>query len=172
LPTPSDERIGRSRAVDLLASTLGEEKALAAWDDAGRRLGFPPSDSLRREQVIAIFDAISLAPGLVGVAGRYARLRLDHVNMVAPGGARGAVDTESGAGPEISTELLGLLAPSVGEEKAKEGLAQAARGLSLSPTELTREGALRVLDVMAKLPGLPGVAARFGKARFLLRHPR
>jgi hypothetical protein len=59
----------------------------------------------------------------------------------------------------------------VGEEKAKEAILQAAKALGLSSTELTRAEALQVLDVMAKSPGLLGVAARFGKARFLLRHP-
>jgi hypothetical protein len=166
----SDERIRRSRAVELLAATLGEARALALWEETLNHLGLPDSDSLLRAHVLAAFDAISAAPGIVGVAGRYARLRLDHVNQPPPSSARSST-TPLSATAEPAKDLLGLLAPSVGEEKAKEAILQAAKALGLSSTDLTRPEALQILDVMAKSPGLLGVAARFGKARFLLRQP-
>jgi hypothetical protein len=151
----------------LLASTLGEEKALAVWQEAVQRLGLPVSEALSREQMGRVFDAISTVPGIVGVAARYARLRLDRADPTPSSSARA-----SNAAPEIWKELLALLAPSVGEDKAHDAIVHAAKTLSMSVTELTREQAVQVLDLMANSVGLLGVAARFGKARFLLYPPR
>jgi hypothetical protein len=169
LPPPRDEKIRRARAIELLAATVGDEKAQAVWDDAVRELGLLPADSFSREQVIKVFEAISVTPSLVGVAARYARLRLDLAD--APPKSDREPPPRAVQKQEVSVDLLELIAPSVGEEKAKEAILQAARALGISPHEVTREIALQILDFLAKSPGLLGVAARFGKARFLLRHP-
>lgn len=173
---PSGEsRIHRSLVVGFLASSLGDEKSATVWDETVRRLGIPATEWLTRDQVIAVLDFLAAAGQLVGVAARYAKLRLDRFTPT-PFAAQSAAPRPNRPAswrPSPMTEdLLALLAPSVGEEKAREAIAQTAKALHLPSTALTRAHALAIMEELAKSPGLLGVAARLGMARFLLHHPR
>jgi len=123
-----------------------------------------PSASCRKPLVCfrvesATIPKISRAPAPVGKAAHQAQLQL------------GSSAESAGKAPviDVSLELVTLLAPSVGQEKAVDSIAQAARAHSIKLPMVTRDQALAILDTLGTSPGLLGVAARVGKARFLLR---
>ena len=67
-------------------------------------------------------------------------------------------------------DLLPLLAPGLGTEKAQAAMeAAAARCCVDLSAGLSQLGALAVLDEVAHVDGIVGVVARFAKARLLLR---
>jgi hypothetical protein len=68
-------------------------------------------------------------------------------------------------------DLLDLLVPALGEEKAKEAVAHHAKRLGFEPEPLSRDQAIRLLDAMVTTPGLIGVVANFAKVTFLMRYP-
>ena len=73
-------------------------------------------------------------------------------------------------GPVTIAELVAFFSPSVGEEKASETvLATLAKHQLAGKAALARHEALVVLDSLALEDGILGVAARFAKARVLLR---
>ena len=55
--------------------------------------------------------------------------------------------------PSARVNLFALLAPALGEEKAKEALNQYAQPLQMDPSALSHDGADRLLDVMANAAG-------------------
>jgi len=67
-------------------------------------------------------------------------------------------------------DLLELLVPALGEEKAREAVASHAKSLGFAPDPLTRGQAIRLLDAMVSTPGLLGVVANFAKVTFLQRY--
>jgi len=67
-------------------------------------------------------------------------------------------------------DLVAFFTSSVGEEKAREVVYAAVARLHLAHKPLLdRIDALALLDSLAADPGIVGVAARFAKARTLLR---
>lgn len=73
-------------------------------------------------------------------------------------------------GPLHIEELFAFFIPSVGEEKAREAVGGAITRLGFAhKNTLDRVEALAVLDEIATTAGIIGVAARFAKARILLR---
>ena len=179
MQSPARAQIQKATILGLLAPTLGEEKSLAVWEQAIRRLGIAAADAYTPEEVSAVFESLATTPGLVGVVARFARARFDTGASVPPSSRREDDDgvaaptsiREPPAGRIPLADVLSLLAPSLGEEKAMEVIVQVAKTLRLAPTELTRPGALAILDAMASSSGLLGVVARLGKTRFLLRYP-
>jgi hypothetical protein len=61
--------------AELLAHTLGLEKAEEAIQASARRLSLPP-DKLDREQAARVFDDLSQKDGLVGIAARFAKAHM------------------------------------------------------------------------------------------------
>ncbi len=62
-----------------------------------------------------------------------------------------------------------MLAPTIGDARAVETVAAAVGKLGVSPTDMSQEEALDVLEALAGEPGTLGVTARFAKARLLLK---
>jgi hypothetical protein len=179
----------------LLACSLGDEKARAVWDDALRRLGIPPIESYSRGQAKALLDSLASTEGIIGLAARFARVRLD---LEDPGTSQPPRRSSSGrlaavrgpsepiserqgrappSGPGLAAaasdpyvDLLELLVPALGEEKAREAVASHAKSLGFAPDPLTRGQAIRLLDAMVSTPGLLGVVANFAKVTFLQRY--
>lgn len=67
------------------------------------------------------------------------------------------------------TDLVGLLSPSLGDEKAREAVAQAAAALGLHAELIDRKQALGILEHVARTAGLVGIAARFAKTHIHLK---
>ena len=166
----------------LLASALGQDKSDEVVSTAARSLGFVRG-TFSGEEIRAIFERLVTSEGLVGVVARFAVSRGDVDKLVARAPQRTDALTarrlrfEAGARPlggapspsPASIDLMPLLAPALGAEKARDAIAAAAarRGVDIAEG-LSQSGALEVLDEMARIEGIVGVVARFAKARFLL----
>ncbi|MEO8876317.1 MAG: hypothetical protein ABI461_12080 [Polyangiaceae bacterium] len=78
--------------------------------------------------------------------------------------------SRSPTGPLSVEEIVAFFMSSVGEEKARDVVHAAVVQLHLAhKLTLDRTDALALLDHLAADPGIVGVAARFAKARTLLR---
>jgi hypothetical protein len=158
--------IPKEEITVLLASALGQEKSDEVVVTAARELGF--SGSLYGpDEVRAIFDKLVAAEGLVGVVARFAVTRGD-VNRLAAKARPPSERQLPAAMPAPAVDLLSLLAPALGAEKARDATEAAAAKLGLDARHLSRDEALRLLDLLASTDGIVGVVARFAKARFLL----
>ncbi len=65
--------------------------------------------------------------------------------------------------------LIELLAPALGDAKAREVIRQGALDLRIPNGVLTHEQALALLDKVAHAPGLVGISARFVRSRLILK---
>jgi hypothetical protein len=63
------------------------------------------------------------------------------------------------------TDVAGMLAQTIGQEKSAEVVGVAAVALGYRGPLLTREQATNLLDHLARVPGLIGIAARFAQRR-------
>jgi hypothetical protein len=155
-----------------LAPVLGDEGADAAVREAVRQLGYLEK-SLRLEEQVKVLDWLSTRPGLIGTAARRARHGLElrqntprRPSVVQPG----RIPTPP-PGPHTidGSELVAVLARTLGDEKARETFDAECKRLSLSSTRLSLASALSLLDDLAAIGGLVAVTARFAKARLALR---
>jgi hypothetical protein len=171
----SDRVISKEEISVLLASALGQDKSDEVVMSAARSLGITRT-AFTGEDVRAIFDTLVKADGLVGVVARFAVSRREVDRLVsqalrAEGSQHvGSASTApSSAVRHATVDVVPLIAPALGVEKAREAVEAAAarRGVDMA-TGLSHEGALVVLDEMTKVDGIVGVVARFAKARFLL----
>jgi hypothetical protein len=188
------DRVARATVVELLGLTLGEEKAQAAWADALRAAGVLDSDLYPTEQALGVLQVLASSPGTTGLAARLATLRLTggerrgnapddapEPSSVFRRAALKLPPEKSSDGPRDKptsehppgrgVDLKGLLAPSLGEEKAREAVAEYAKTLGLSSATLSRADAVTLLEAMSRASGLLGVVARFAKVRLLLKGP-
>jgi hypothetical protein len=178
----ADRPISTEDVAVLLASALGQDKSDEIVMSTARALGIA-RHGYTGEEVRAMFDQLVTAEGLVGVVARFAVSRGDVDKLIAKA-AKGAPPQvgrpeyrigESSTAPSSPpprperVEILHLIAPALGAEKARDAIEQAAarRGVDVS-TGLSHNGAIAVLDEMTKVEGIVGVVARFAKARFLL----
>ena len=165
----------------LLASALGQDKSGEIVTSTAKALGITRT-AFTPEDVRAIFDVLVKAEGLVGVVARFAVSRRDVERLVLQGSfepptrklARPDFSDAGAAGvpppaPKATFEIAPLIAPALGNEKAREAIEAAAalHGVDVA-AGLSYASALLVLDEMTTAPGIVGVVARFAKARFLL----
>jgi hypothetical protein len=177
----ADRPISKDDVAVLLASALGQEKSIEIVTATVRSMGINRSE-LSAEDVRAVFEKLVQVEGLVGVVARYAISRGDVEKLIgrtprtSPSQQIGRpafrVGSHSAPRPTMvstTVDIVHLLAPALGAEKAREAIEHAAsrRGVDVA-TGLSHAGALAVLDEMAKVEGIVGVVARFAKARFLL----
>ena len=180
----ADRPITRQDIAVLLASALGQDKSDEVVATAARAAGISRTAYLS-DDIRGIFDRLVMAEGLVGVVARFAVSRGDVERLIArvpkeawaPQVGRpnfGAAAQQSAQSmpsmpPSVAIDIMHLIVPALGTEKAREAIEQAAarRGVDIA-TGLSYNGALAVLDEMTKVEGIVGVVARFAKARFLL----
>lgn len=154
----------------MLAQTLGQEKSHEVVGVAAAALGYR-GPMLDRSEADNLLDHLARAPGLVGIAARFAQRRAQAAteDKGPPSSVR---PVERGPGSDrdmgVRGELVMLLAQSLGLEKAEDEVSAAARKLGLG-SKLSALQARAILDELAKTPGAIGATARFAKARFLLR---
>lgn len=157
--------------VALLAPTLGDERARELVRGALGTLNlsegrFPSQDAVR------VLELIGGSAGFVGSVARFAlaRFTLNDATAVAAGppSSRGG-ESEGGTETLSRSEVTSLLAPALGEEKSEEAVSEALRKHGLPRDALSITQALAVLGELSLADGLVGVAARFAKARVLMR---
>ncbi len=187
--------IAREELVLALAPSLGEEKSIEVVLGALTRLGYE-NPLLDATQVDAVLDLLASEAGLVGVAARVAKQRSrvfadepqsgttgessssTRRSMWPRGDARIYESSSTLRAPSIppsgpprfrAKDLARMLAPTIGDARAVETVAAAVGKLGVSPTDMSQEEALDVLEALAGEPGTLGVTARFAKARLLLK---
>jgi hypothetical protein len=166
--------------IEMLAATLGWEKSAEVVNATVQRLGLPPV-VITSTQAVAVLAELAKSPGMVGVTARFARSRMELSGpssapisgraSVAPPSSRDAPPPSSlrnMARSLMMGELVGLLASTVGQERAEEAVTEVVRRLGLPARSLSRDQTLQVLDDLAARAGLVGVTARFAKARAIL----
>ncbi len=151
----------RSDLEGLLSSALGGAKAkeVVSTTVTGLRLGTGALDAASARRVL---EQISLADGLIGIAGRVALTRLE--------GSRSPSGTRASVLPKIKRSLVlvaALLAPTLGGERAGTLVREAATSLNLG-SDVDLDQALVLLEQIARMPGVTGIAARFAKTRIHL----
>jgi hypothetical protein len=167
-----ERTISKDELTKLLAAALGDEKSEEVVVSTARSLGLTPPN-FSAVEVRTLFAALSKADGLIGVVARFAVSRGDVDTLVERALSESSRNLRS-SDPSSSklrlaaVDLLPLLAPALGTEKARDAVTTSAHRLQLDPQNLSREQALAVLDVLAATDGIVGVVARFAKARFLL----
>lgn len=122
------------------------------------------------QQAEAIFERIVVMGGPAEGAARLSRAR----------GALGAGQTGHGRGsfPSLAAasvatavvsrgDLAALLAPSLGLEASESLVLKFSERVGF-PVKGDRDAALKVLEAMAREPGVVGVAARFAKVKLIL----
>lgn len=184
----ADRPITKDDVAVLLASALGQHKSEELVASTAGGLGLTRT-SYSASDVRGIFDKLVKTDGLVGVVARFAVSRGDVDKLVAraekaaasaalgPNDAHGGASLSlDGALPPASVrrpnDIVHLISPALGVEKAREAIGHAATRRGIDPsTPLSHADALAVLDEMTKVDGIVGVVARFAKARFLL-NPR
>src|SRR4051794_39413115 len=62
-------------------------------------------------------------------------------------------------------EIVALLAPTLGLEKSEEVVVGAMRGLGLPLDAVEQDDVFAILDILGRVAGLIGVAARFARGR-------
>jgi hypothetical protein len=154
---------------------LGDEGAQSAVRDALQKLGFS-GRSLTGHDEAKLFEWLGNEPGLIGTAAR--RVQGSFVlSAVVPEPPRTATTypnrvAKAPIGPDTiiqGSELVGMFASAVGDEKAREMIEAECRRMNLNFARLPVESALALLDEFSKTPGIIGIAARFAKARLALR---
>jgi hypothetical protein len=169
----SDEETGDVRVVvSLLSPTLGVQKSEAVVAAAMARLGMVDG-ALTLEEVLAILDQVAREPGVVGVAARFARTRVDWNRSLGPldrGSGPPSARPRRGPPPTLAVrEIASRLANTVGMEKSREVVAESMQRLGLTAPQLDRDQASALLDDLARDDGLVGLTARFAKARLLIK---
>ncbi|CAN5924663.1 hypothetical protein BH11MYX4_BH11MYX4_56490 [soil metagenome] len=177
----ADRTISKEDVALVFTSALGPSKSDDIVTAAARSLGIP-RPKYTSDEVRAIFGVLVRSEGLVGVIARFAMSRGDVDRLVSRTPQRISAEPPLRSLPPAlrtappparlvaqNADLLPLLTPSLGAANAREAVAEAAArcGVDLAPG-LSRSGALRVLDELARVDGIVGVVARFAKARFLL----
>lgn len=167
----SERTIAKDELTKLLAAALGQEKSDEVVMTTARSLGVSPPFSAGEVQTL--FATLSKADGLIGVVARFAVSRGDVEALVEKAMTQSsrnpAANEPASAKLRLAAvDLLPLLAPALGTEKARDAVTTTAQRMRFDPQSLTREQALTVLDDLAGSEGIVGVVARFAKARFLL----
>jgi hypothetical protein len=67
--------------------------------------------------------------------------------------------------PIPCSELIRMLSPSLGQQKAEMLILKAAATLGLNPEVVARSDALRIMEKIAEEGGIVSVTARFAKSR-------
>ena len=65
-------------------------------------------------------------------------------------------------------QIAALLAHALGDIAARQAVDQAIEALHMDAPDYDRDQALKILEVVAKRPGVVGVTARFAKSRLIL----
>ena len=163
----------RGRLIGLLAPALGDERSELLVEQTLASLGLQPP--LSTEQTEHFLATLGRQGGTVGAAARLAAQRLHTpTHSLPPLGPVPSPAASPPPGPLAASstsawiDLVALLAPTLGSERATSAVAQARQRLGLPGSRLDRASALSVLDHLGAEAGLVGVTARFVKTRLLL----
>lgn len=158
--------------IAVLAPASGVERARAVVQEACTEAGapFPPP----KERMRAVTQRLAERSGAIGAA---IRLALRRAATRKPDGPARPVDAERGEPappapepglPEPGSRLVHLLAPALGESKARSAVAEVARRLGLTARRWSERDEVHVLDTLAAGTDYVATVARFAKAKTML----
>jgi len=173
-------RVPLAAIVAAIAATVGQQAGDLAIAECAREVGVAGSEC-SAAQALEILAALATRSGLLGVAGRFAlqKWRAKAAQSEQASGSSLALPNRPAVSPDPAptagspgrlgkAELAAMLAPALGDEKSRLAVDSAVQALGLG-SMLDRSQALLVLEKLASEPGIVGVAARFTRARLLLR---
>jgi hypothetical protein len=136
---PPDAVLPTSHLAELLAPTLGWEKSSEVVESAAIRLGLSPGRALRVDQALAVLDELARTPGMVGIAARFARSRLEARTSAAA--APAAPRSPDAAAASASAEPLSRRSASPFHEGPKsqrldDPVSSRSTGTSISTREI------------------------------------
>ena len=145
--------------VALLAPASGVERSKTVIVEECARLGVPyPPTGPALERVV---DALSMRSGAIGTSIRLAfRRATKELNASPP--------PHGGPEPKPTPDLIALLAPVLGDDKAQSVVRDACARLGLGASSLSTTDSRRVLDLLSAGGDFVATIARFAKARTLL----
>lgn len=165
----------------LFSPTLGKDKSEAVVNDALKKLGFP-QDDLSPEQATKVLDALASSDGIVGAVGRFVRTRTDFTKVEQ---VRKATPSQSGLTPRGQTprplprgapgasfsfeDIVPYFAAVLGKEKSLDLLLATAQKLGIASKSLSFQEAVAVLDELSRDNGVHASAARFAKAKLVIK---
>lgn len=146
--------------VALLAPASGVERSKTVIVEECARLGvsYPPSGPALEKVV----HALSMRSGAIGTSIRLALRRAAQVVPASPPPPTAAAEPKPGA------DLIELLSPVLGEDKARSVVAEACTRLGLALDTLSARDSRRVLDLLSAGGDFVATIARFAKARTFL----
>src|SRR5579871_601404 len=149
-----DGSLSTARIAELLAPTLGWEKSSEVVEAAASKLRLP-ARALTTGEAHALLDDLSGKPGMVGIAARFTRSRLEGpksgqaLSSCGPASVRSPASIPRAPTPGSTVnadEVAGLLASAMGAEKAIEVVLAAVRQLDMDASRLDKHQALALLD--------------------------
>jgi hypothetical protein len=147
----------RESLTNILEPAVGAERAGELIDERAKAL-LGTSGALTETDVLALLRSFAGEHGLVGAAARLALRRQQ------------AADASPSSGEQLAlTSISAMLESALGAEKAQSVVRETATSLGISGLTCTRAQAIRIFEALATMDGIIGVAARFAKARFILR---
>jgi hypothetical protein len=146
----------------LLSAALGDERAMTVIADALVTHGVE-GELFDGEVAKQILTFISAQDGLVGITGRVALSRFEFGTHTS-GKTSGRVATKDRRKLSL---IVGLLTPTLGEERADTLVRETARAMKLEDS-IDFDQALALLEQITHMTGVVAVAARFAKTRIHL----
>ena len=150
----------------MLASALGYEKRVDIITGTANELQLDPG-ALHWDHASSILERLSSEPGIVGVAARYAGLRLHRHHSTSPELCFPPEEEVAEAVPSSgrAVDLVSPLAPALGLSRARELVVEECKRQHFEPNSLSDVQAGSVLTALSSKDGIVGVAARFAQTR-------
>jgi hypothetical protein len=174
--TPPSQPFDLERLIQELSATLGREMAESLVSKAAPELGVTPDKELSPSQRDGVLQRISEEPGLPGLAAKVLghRIRLESTPVQVPprveapaGRGKSAALRSRDSDPGVAVSLIvAHMAATLGMEKAEDLVRSTMTRLRIShKSSLPRDECDQVIDVIAQVPGLVGLAARVTKQK-------
>lgn len=153
--------------AEKLAPVLGNEQASMRVREAIKQLAYR-GERLSPDEQRGVLRWLGQQPGVVAAAARHLLRQFDRAASPQPVKAPSAARLPSQ--PKLlRDELVEALSRALGTAKASQVVDQACRERGILPQQLTRKGALDLLEGLSAAPGIVGVTARFAKARLTFK---
>ena len=158
----------------LLAPSVGEEQSAEVVESGMRQLGLRDG-ALSPADAALVLDSVSTHGGIVAIAARRAKLRLEVAGGETNAGVAPSTSAAKKGGAQsrkrditVAT-LVQMLAPALGVEKADDLVRRALDDMGWRSDVLSEDVVERLMERLADEGGLVEVTARFVAARLMLR---
>lgn len=154
--------------IALLATSLGDDSARAIVTREARALSL--EEPRTQEDFLLLLRAIERLGGTAGLAARLAITRIERGVPLLGAHAKpvSLPAAASTAKPVAVSEIVRMLAQTLGDEQAAAAVTKGMSSLALKGPALRKDDAVHLLDAIVAEGGTVGTVARFAKVRLLL----